>query len=194
MHDIPQNWVPQLHVDDSRMCILYHRRKKMKTCISCRESFEESLFHKHGKSKKGVIRYHPHCKKCMAVIKKRDYEKMMVKNPNANKNKLAKQYSKSRKEFQELKSKLGCSICREKDPRCLEFHHLDPNTKLHSVSIYLYRANKKIAKEEMKKCIVLCSNCHKKEHYALYVDLETKDGVIPHCEYFAPFTFVGAGI
>lgn len=76
---------------------------------------------------------------------------------------------KAAKEFiAKLKAKLKCSRCPENDPRCLDFHHLDQSKKIVNIA----RAHKlgwsseKIL-EEMAKCIVLCSNCHRKEHLSL---------------------------
>lgn len=60
---------------------------------------------------------------------------------------------------------LGCSQCGYN--RCasaLEFHHPDPNTKEYSVRSLMTRSRKKI-KEEMRKCILLCANCHKEHHF-----------------------------
>lgn len=67
-----------------------------------------------------------------------------------------------------LKKKVGklCLICHEKNPKCLEFHHKNPNTKRMSVSRMVNRGKpKRIVLKEMKKCIILCANCHKKLHF-----------------------------
>lgn len=65
--------------------------------------------------------------------------------------------------FINLLKKDGCSLCDEKNIVCLDFHHLDRKTK----EISLAQAgthgwsNDRILKE-IKKCVVLCSNCHRK--------------------------------
>src|SRR5271166_4468983 len=56
-----------------------------------------------------------------------------------------------------------CQICKySKCNRALELHHINPSQK--ELSFGKIRANpvtiKRIA-EELKKCILLCSNCHK---------------------------------
>ena len=66
------------------------------------------------------------------------------------------------------KTKRGCDHCGEhfyNDPECLDFHHIDPSTKTKSVGYYWRSSWKQFdkMKEEWKKCIVLCSNCHRKE-------------------------------
>lgn len=55
----------------------------------------------------------------------------------------------------------GYNRCEE----ALEFHHVDPNKK--EVSWGSLRANIRSLREilmEMKKCVLLCSNCHKEVH------------------------------
>ena len=62
------------------------------------------------------------------------------------------------------KLKLKCSKCGENHIACLEFHHLDPSKKESNISSLIKFSYQRIQKE-MKKCIVLCSNCHRKEHW-----------------------------
>lgn len=45
-----------------------------------------------------------------------------------------------------------------------DFHHLDPSIKEARSSIFLNWSWKKL-KTELDKCILLCSNCHRIEHY-----------------------------
>ena len=56
----------------------------------------------------------------------------------------------------------GCIKCGFKIPAALQFHHVDPSTKEHNVSNM--RRSSYIQwgriKKEMRKCIVLCANCH----------------------------------
>lgn len=66
-------------------------------------------------------------------------------------------------EFEQWKRTLSCSKCGENHPACIEFHHVDPSKKEKTIS-YLRNSKKKL-QEELKKCIVLCANCHRKLHY-----------------------------
>ena len=67
----------------------------------------------------------------------------------------------SKKEFILHNKKDGCVICGEKDPTCLDFHHLD--NKHEQVShMNCYSMNK--IQQEIDKCVVLCANCHRKLH------------------------------
>ena len=69
--------------------------------------------------------------------------------------------------YQELKKNLFCSFCKESDPVCLEFHHTDPKQKDMAVSVAAARFSTKRLMREIEKCVVLCANCHRKEHAKL---------------------------
>lgn len=65
-----------------------------------------------------------------------------------------------------LKHGKSCEICKEKYPLCLDFHHKDPKDKLNSVSDLVIRGYaREVILKEIDKCIVLCKNCHVKQHY-----------------------------
>ena len=62
-----------------------------------------------------------------------------------------------------------CALCGfDKFPEALEFHHVDPSTKEFVLSgSYLSRALP-TQYSELRKCIMLCSNCHKGVHAGHY--------------------------
>lgn len=58
-----------------------------------------------------------------------------------------------------------CFRCKQSFPQYVfEFHHLDPKKKDVNPSVALARSEKRMW-EELNKCIMLCSNCHKIEHW-----------------------------
>ena len=59
-----------------------------------------------------------------------------------------------------------CTKCQEKNIFKLCFHHLNPNLKNTNLENNIL-ANMKwdSLKKELDKCIVLCQNCHREEHY-----------------------------
>lgn len=69
--------------------------------------------------------------------------------------------------LREERAKNGCAMCGEKHPACLEFHHKDESTKSFNIALGASRGKKGIdqLREELDKCTVLCSNCHRKHHY-----------------------------
>ena len=78
---------------------------------------------------------------------------------------------KSRK-IKEIENKIktdrGCSHCGrhfKRNPEVLDWHHPDPSNKKFDVSSIRGNSWKQleVKKREWKKCIVLCSNCHRTE-------------------------------
>jgi len=88
------------------------------------------------------------------------------KNSTKHKKMVAVNRRQKKDWFQDIKSKLFCSQCHENHPACLDFHHLGLSEKVLEVSSMKSRnfSREKIT-QEIKKCIVLCSNCHRKLHY-----------------------------
>jgi len=77
-----------------------------------------------------------------------------------------KRASKTGKEKWDLyKSSLHCARCPENHVSCMDFHHINPEEKEYAVSDLV--SNKMFTKayKEIKKCIVLCANCHRRLHW-----------------------------
>lgn len=63
------------------------------------------------------------------------------------------------------KANLSCMRCGECEPVCLDFHHRKGEQKDFNLGyVKAWGWGRKRIEAEMKKCIVLCSNCHRKEH------------------------------
>ena len=59
----------------------------------------------------------------------------------------------------------SCVKCGESANECLDFHHTDETTKVDTIANMKKHSGLKTIQEEIKKCIILCANCHRKEHY-----------------------------
>ena len=58
-----------------------------------------------------------------------------------------------------------CFICGyNKSIKALEFHHLDPKLKDFGISSKGYTRSFKKIRNEIEKCVLLCSNCHREVH------------------------------
>lgn len=58
-----------------------------------------------------------------------------------------------------------CQKCGyNKCERALGFHHIDPKEKDFGLSAQSLSRDIDILRQEMKKCILLCANCHAEEH------------------------------
>jgi hypothetical protein len=99
--------------------------------------------------------------------KKEALKKSSAKYYVANKQKVILSNAKHRKnkrvEWQEFKATFACTVCGFSHPAALDFHHID-RTNYKSVNKLAQQGLYKQAKEEIKKCIVLCANCHRIHH------------------------------
>lgn len=68
--------------------------------------------------------------------------------------------------FGEYKRRIGCQQCGyNKNPACLDFHHKDGKEKERRITAGLWNCNTELFKEELKKCKLLCKNCHYDLHH-----------------------------
>jgi hypothetical protein len=103
------------------------------------------------------------CRECNKLYQKEHYKK----NKDYYKSKARDTKYKSREAINKYKETLKCSRCPENDISCLDFHHLNPDEKEKSISQAISAGwSFKRLQLELNKCIVLCSNCHRKEHVA----------------------------
>jgi uncharacterized Rmd1/YagE family protein len=73
--------------------------------------------------------------------------------------------SSMRKEWKAFKATLYCVKCGFNHSAALDFHHEDPSTKTDGVNQLVSDGRFKAAMEEVKKCVVLCANCHRIHHH-----------------------------
>lgn len=74
--------------------------------------------------------------------------------------------------YEKLKSECKCEKCGESHPSTIDFHHKDRTTKILGVANLVGRfAAKEKVLSEIAKCQVLCSNCHRKEHWNETIEL-----------------------
>jgi transcription elongation factor Elf1 len=130
-----------------------------KFCKRCGHYRSISLFAKYNN---GVLS--AYCEQC------REYGKTHYR---LNREKYLRQISETnrkrrgqlQREYAEYKASKVCLICGESDPICLVFHHVNPDDKVTTIaSLALKGGSMKKILEEAEKCVVLCSNCHKKVH------------------------------
>ena len=98
----------------------------------------------------------------------RDYMRMRREDPSfrAKERKTTKARSSAIKEwFYDYKKILSCEKCGEDRHYVLEFHHTKGD-KEKEISKMVHTAySKKTILNELKKCSVLCANCHKALHH-----------------------------
>jgi hypothetical protein len=76
--------------------------------------------------------------------------------------------------FDEYKKTLKCEKCGEQHSATIDFHHKNPDEKEKNIACLAARCSKKREEvfAEIRKCIVLCANCHRKLHW----EIQHKDG------------------
>ena len=102
-------------------------------------------------------------------LRQREYHREYYRN-NVEKYlaKNRKHKKKKRQWVSEFKQSVGCEICGETCSACLEFHHNEPSKKEANIAMLCNSAASwKRLEAEIKKCTVLCANCHKKLHAGL---------------------------
>lgn len=112
-------------------------------CIKCNITKNVLEFYKRLDR---IDEYHSYCKECF--------------------NTFCKERWKSRKV--EAINKMGnrCYDCKISYPSYIyDFHHLDPSKKDFTWNRLRQMSQSKIDKE-LSKCVLLCSNCHRKRHYS----------------------------
>ena len=68
--------------------------------------------------------------------------------------------------LQARKRAAKCARCGESDVRCLDFHHRPGHVKVAGLArLATDGAAIKTLERELEKCVVLCKNCHAKEHF-----------------------------
>lgn len=132
-----------------------------KRCTKCSDTFNIEEFSIKGKYKSGEIKYQSWCKSCTKKYKDIHY--------NVNKKYYIEKSSRYRddfiKWFIDIKKTLECKFCGEDRYWVLDFHHTDSKEKEYNISHLMRTTNKKKLLEEVDKCIVLCSNCHRDLHH-----------------------------
>lgn len=136
----------------------------MKTCCSCKIEKPVAQFRRDRTRKDGR---NSSCKICKRAYQSKQYKEKYSKSRAVRDKKLR---DENRLRLTEYKASLGCKYCSEKESVCLEFHHMDMSDKDFGIASNTHRTWPYIEKE-IAKCIVVCSNCHKKIHAGLIMSL-----------------------
>ena len=129
--------------------------EQTKECKRCHTPKPISAFAKSARRKDGMQVW---CKVC---IKKHDhlrYEQDKKKHRSWNMKRRDIYYDR----VTEYLTDHPCVDCGEADPIVLEFDHRDPEIKDGEVTKLLSYASWERIEEEINKCDIVCSNCHRK--------------------------------
>jgi len=120
------------------------------------------------------------------VNKQKEYHKIYIKqhylkNKKYYKNKNILYRKNLRKWLNNYKSKLKCIYCEESTPCCLDFHHKNKHSKESTIANAIHGCwSIKRIETEIKKCVVVCSNCHRKLHAGIKLTpkVSLKDDIV----------------
>lgn len=122
----------------------YQVRLRKKKRLPCRECSKPLPFPSPGRKR------HVRC-----------HKKHRIRQSNISRRRLQQQ-------LYDYKTKIGCSKCGYNNfGGALDFHHLDPATKERPIKARDWKNHekRKLISDELKKCILLCSNCHREETF-----------------------------
>ena len=128
---------------------------------------------KRKEAKKKYMKKYQQSEKGKETIKKARKKWNQTENGKIYQRNLARRKRNKRSLFtQRVKLRYGCSECGyKKCATSLHFDHIDPTTKKNVVSKLVKQSMKQL-KNEMRKCRILCANCHG-EH----TEQQRKEGV-----------------
>ena len=127
-------------------------------CRVCKKNKKDKEFPFENKSN-GVR--NTRCKECHKKYTKKHYSK----NKSVYITRSSERRRKLKIWFREITKDDVCHFCSESDKICIDYHHKDPLKKDKEISTLLgeIRSKERIL-GELKKCIAMCSNCHRKLH------------------------------
>ena len=129
----------------------------MKVCTKCKIEKNEDEFRFRDK-KKGTRQCW--CKVCFSIYEREKW-KSSIDRRDGNKNKLYERRKRNRQFIWDYLKNSSCEECGESDTVVLTFNHLDRESKRFQLSdCSNLTFSLKTIEEEIKKCNILCANCH----------------------------------
>ena len=131
---------------------------KEKKCSKCEIIKPLTEFRKNGKYWMGK------CKPCQYEYTKKHNEKNKDRYKKYQRKSIKMCYDRGQTFMNKHRALCGCQKCGEKRYWVIDYHHIDPSQK--DFQVTYYKTSKlETLKTEIKKCIPLCSNCHRDFHY-----------------------------
>ena len=131
----------------------------MKKCPKCKRQLPDECFSKNRNRPGGLS---SGCKECHKKLRKKYYINHRVEEIKRVKDRRdgIKQW------FNKLRQDWKCGTCGESRWYVLDLHHRDKNEKEYNIAEMVHLGwSKNSIIEEIKKCIVVCSNCHREIHH-----------------------------
>lgn len=131
-----------------------------KQCSGCLKRKPTTEFGRHQQTKSGL---RSRCKEC----NRKEARGFYKRNSAAYKKRAYAYKQEVRAELllfmDHVRKTLGCQTCTEREVCCLDFHHMKKGIPLGRAANNSYNQFLR----ELRKCVVLCANCHRKAHAGL---------------------------
>lgn len=128
----------------------------MKVCTHCDRELPVDCF-----SHKTPTRLNSWCKDCQKQRSKEWYQNNKARHIEN----IVRNTADFSSTVMEWKKQQQCFLCNENYTACLEFHHLESETKEAIISNLMRCNSWTRLVDELNKCIILCANCHRKVHH-----------------------------
>lgn len=132
-------------------------------CTKCEEKKHIDEFGlKKRRLKSGIAKKYRQkvCKSCHNKYQKEYFDKNKDQRIKQNK-RVNNHQNKKVALVAEWKQESGCVVCGyNRCAKSLHYHHLDPSEKNFDVSHGAKSRKIEDVKKEIKKCVILCANCH----------------------------------
>lgn len=130
-----------------------------KYCPQCKQTKNQEEYSKHARRSDGLQSI---CKACKQQLDRTYYQDHKWQKIAYN-----KQVRRAAVAWlEEVKVCHGCCCCQETEGCCLQFHHVR-GTKDADISVKAGNWSRAKIVEELRKCVVVCANCHIKIHRGL---------------------------
>lgn len=129
----------------------------MRNCSKCKQQLDDSNFSIINRKTNLLDRY---CKICRSNARRDWY----ARNKKEHIATVLSNHARYEQEYKIWRKNFSCVLCDEKDSCCIDFHHLDPSVKEYTIANMKRCWTIERIQEEVKKCIAVCSNCHRKIH------------------------------
>ena len=144
---------------------------KLKRCSHCNN---ELSLDKFGWNNKLRNKKHSWCKECHKIYSKKHYQDNICRYyPMKVARKKQRRIEVRLFLFNYFKTH-PCIECNETNPILLDFDHVDPKTKIHTISHWTKYGTLSKIKLEIPKCVVRCVRCHRlrtAKQYNWYADV-----------------------
>ncbi len=100
---------------------------------------------------------HSYCKSCRKQV---DFEYNQRRDKSKKYSQVKLRSSVSKQYILDYLNNNPCSLCSEKDPVVLEFHHI--SNKKYNICEMISNHSLESIKNEIDKCVILCANCHRR--------------------------------